>query len=575
MDMKDYESDNPSAREPREEVTEQLPSSQPQKTTPLPTQAPSAPESQSATPAQQAQPTSAATTTPHSSTSPSTNHTPVAQPPNAQVPAADTSVPQATSHPYAAYSSPQSAASYYGQTAATGATAASTTAAFTSHNQPSYQAPVYGQASLYAQNQAYGQGGAYSQTQPYTQRQVYYQPWETPPAPAKGKWSTAALGLIAALSLIVGTFAGGALGMTLGPKLGIGQESQPQQIDEGYGQNGNGWDALPDYGNGSYGEDGFDPFFPDHSEDMDTGTKAEAAPGVLIINSMLTNGIGAGSGIILSEDGYAVTNYHVVEGSTQVQVEVADSGQNYTAQVLGHNAEVDVALLKLEDASGLTPLEFETKAVKKGTAVYALGNGGGQGYISRVDGEVTRVNTRIVAQSEMEAKELTGLIETDADIVQGYSGGPLLNEDGKVVGMTVAASMSSFTSSNDTDGYAIPTETVLEVVEQIKSGKSSDSTIVGRNAALGVIVGTSDQMHGTTVSGATVLQVNPGSAAEKAGIQAGDTITEVNGTKISTSAELSQFIKTFAIGDTITVKLTTQSGEQKELSIDLGESPVN
>ena len=443
--------------------------------------------------------------------------------------------------------------------------------------QPTASYPPAGTAAGFAPAASYAQPAAGSAYASGTQGQMYYQPWENPPATERRKWSTKAVALFSALSLVVGAVLGGALGTMVSSMLNLREYIGQEQYDGNNGQieDGNGWDALPDYGNGSYGDNGFDPFFPEQQSNGSTGTRAEAAPGVLIINSMLTNGIGAGSGIILSEDGYAVTNYHVVEGSTTVQVEVADTGDTYTAQVLGHNAEVDVALLKLEDAKGLEPAEIDTDLPDKGTAVHALGNGGGQGYISRVDGEVTRTNTRIVAQSETTAKELTGLIETDADIVQGYSGGPLLNEKGKVVGMTVAASVSSSRSRDDTNGYAIPAKDVMKVVEQIKSGKSSDKTIVGRNAALGVVVGTARQMNGTMVDGATILQVNQGSVAEKAGLVPGDTITAIDGTRISTAADLSSLIKTFSIGDTITVEYTTQRGEEKKIKIDLGESPVN
>ncbi len=403
-----------------------------------------------------------------------------------------------------------------------------------------------------------------------------YQPWETPAKPQR-TWSTRVLALVSALSMIFGGVVVGSIGAAVS---GFGanstrdnSQSVPRNYSENEGLGGNGWDAIPDYGQNSWGEDGTDPFFPEGTRQTAPSAEVDSAPGVLLINSMLTNGIGAGTGIVISEDGYAVTNYHVVEGSTTVRVQVADTDEVYTAAVLGHNAETDVALLKLEDASGLAALEFDTSKPTKGTGVYALGNASGQGYASRVDGEITAINQNITARSETNIEELVGLIQTDADIVQGYSGGPLLNEDGKVVGMTVAA--SSAARSGDTDGFAIPAAEVLQIVEQIKSGKSDGATKVGRNAALGITVASAEYVQGATVRGAVVQQVNAGSAAEKAGIQVFDTITEVNGTRITSASDLSKLIKTFTIGDEVTVELVTQTGEEKSLTIDLGESPVN
>ncbi|MBR6459184.1 MAG: trypsin-like peptidase domain-containing protein [Actinomycetaceae bacterium] len=434
---------------------------------------------------------------------------------------------------------------------------------------------TYARTSLYApQSQPYQQTTYPYPSQPGAQTQGYgypgttygynypYQPWQTPATePKKSKWGVAIIAAVAAVALILGGFTGAGIISAL-------NDDTSQSVP-------NNWDAEPDYGNGVFGEDGSDPFFPEGTQGNSSGSRVESAPGVLVINSMLTGGIGSGSGMVISADGYAVTNYHVVEGSTTVRVTVADTEKTYNATVVGHDASIDIALLKLEDVKDLDYVEFDTAAPKKGTDVSVVGNAGGQGYLSQLEGTITAVDQDITALTDGEGSEdLTGLIRTDADVVQGYSGGPMFNKAGKVIGVVVAASSTSG-RSGDTDGYAIPAKTVKSVVDQIKTGKSKGSTIVGANAALGVTV-TSENLDGTSrVRGANVVQVNRGSAAEKAGIKAGDVITSVNGKSISSASDLSKLVKTFSIGDTVEITYIDSAGEEKTVKAKLGESPVN
>lgn len=426
------------------------------------------------------------------------------------------------------------------------------------YQQTSY--PYQGQPRTQAQNYGYP-SGSYGYGYPYQPYQPY-QPWQAPTAPQKKNgWSAAIIAAVAVVALILGGFTGAGIISALNDDT---SQSAP-----------NNWDAEPDYGNGVFGEDGSDPFFPEGTQGNSSGTRVESAPGVLVINSMLTGGIGSGSGMVISADGYAVTNYHVVEGSTTVRVTVADTEKTYNATVVGHDAAIDIALLKLEDAKDLDYVEFDTGAPKKGEDISVVGNASGQGYLSQLEGRITAVNQNITALTEGEGSEdLTGLIRTDADVVQGYSGGPMFNKAGKVIGVVVAAS-STGSRSGDTDGYAIPAKTVKSVVDQIKTGKSKGSTIVGANAALGVTV-TSESLDGTShVKGANVVQVNRGSAAEKAGIKAGDVITSVDGESINSASDLSKLIKTFSIGDTVEITYIDSAGDEKTVKAKLGESPVN
>lgn len=426
--------------------------------------------------------------------------------------------------------------------------------------------------------QAYPYSPAVPQT-PYGYPNGYYnygqpyQPFQSPVVPAiptepaqKKTWSSALLAAFTVLALVLGLLAGAGIVFAW------------QGTDTyGYDEYDNSGDAIPDYGDGVFGEDGSDPFFPEGTENNSSGSRVDSAPGILIIDSMLTGGIGSGSGMVISADGYAVTNYHVVEGSTTVRVTVADTNESYTATVIGHDAAVDIALLKLDDAKDLDYVDFDTSAPKKGEKISVIGNAGGQGYLSQLKGSITAVNQDITAMTEGEGSEdLTGLIQTDADVVQGYSGGPMFNSAGKVIGVVVAAAVANG-GKGDTDGYAIPAKTVMSVVDQIKTGKSKGSTIVGSNAALGVTV-TSEGTDNSRISrmeGAHVVQVTRGSAAEKAGIQTGDVITEVNGEPIESASDLSKLIKTFSIGDKVKVTYTSSSGDEKTVDVTLGESPVN
>jgi S1-C subfamily serine protease len=330
------------------------------------------------------------------------------------------------------------------------------------------------------------------------------------------------------------------------------------------------------------------PVLPNGQEDSDaanTGTRVESAPGVVLINTLLLNGQGAGTGMVIDSSGLVLTNYHVVEGSTTVSVTIGDTGQTYEATVVGHDASRDIALLQLENAEDLKTVKINTDGVSEGDEVSAIGNGMGQGYLSEVKGSVTALNQQITAQSEGSSsgsEELSGLIKTDADVVSGYSGGPLMNADGEVIGVTTAASMG--VTSTQISGYAIPISDAMEIAEQIKNGQSSDTVVIGKNAALGVSISTPDadsQSSGqqadpsqSNSSGAIIREVFEGSGAEAAGLQAGETITALNGQELSAS-ELSEAIKRYSVGDKVTLTVTGVDGASREVEVTLGESTVN
>ena len=180
----------------------------------------------------------------------------------------------------------------------------------------------------------------------------------------------------------------------------------------------------------------------DTSEATDTQSE-----GLVEITSEIDFGEGeaAGTGIVIGSDGLVVTNHHVVEGATSIEVTVVGTGQTYDAEVLGYNAKRDVAVLQLDGASGLTTATTDASGVSVGDPVTAVGDAGGDGgSLTAADGTVTDTDHPITVSDDQTgaAHRLTQLIEVDADIIPGDSGGALLESDGDVVGMNVAASVA-------------------------------------------------------------------------------------------------------------------------------------
>ena len=324
--------------------------------------------------------------------------------------------------------------------------------------------------------------------------------------------------------------------------------------------------------------------------DVDAGVEVPDADGILEVNTASSLGEGAGTGMVLSSDGLALTNYHVVDGSSEVEVTVADTGETYLATVVGRDATQDVAVLQLQDATDLETISVDASGVETGESVAAIGNGSGQGYLTAVSGGVTAVDQSISAASLGDTEDLTGLIETDADVVPGYSGGPLVDADGQVVGMSTAASTGQ--TSEQVNGYAIDIIEALDIADQIVAGTESDSVQVGASGALGVTVtdaaaaaqqeyadprsrGSREGGTASATSGALVVEVTPGSAAESAGLVAGDTVTALDGTEVADSSELSDQVSALDPGDSVSLVWTDADGAEHTATLDLGESTVN
>ncbi|HMD22964.1 MAG TPA: trypsin-like peptidase domain-containing protein, partial [Streptosporangiaceae bacterium] len=215
-------------------------------------------------------------------------------------------------------------------------------------------------------------------------------------------------------------------------------------------------------------------------------------PDLVIINTNLQfdSEAAAGTGMVINADGLVLTNNHVIDGSTKITATVAATGRTYSATVVGYDKTGDIALIQLQNASGLTVVPIgNSSSVKTGNAVVALGNAEGRGRITAAAGGVTGLNQTITASEEggpTASETLTGMIQTDANIVPGDSGGPLAGSTG-VIGMDTAGNAVS-DQQQAPAGFAIPINTALSVARQIAGGHASSTITIGYPPFVGVFI---------------------------------------------------------------------------------------
>jgi S1-C subfamily serine protease len=318
--------------------------------------------------------------------------------------------------------------------------------------------------------------------------------------------------------------------------------------------------TLPEWGGGTGGIQGFATGGQSSSTATETDATDAQSTGVVLIETVTPSGEAAGTGLVLDSSGVVVTNYHVVEGATAVTVTVATTGETYQAEVLGSDQEADVAVLQLDDASGLDVVDLDDDGAALDEAVTAVGNAEGQGYLSASTGTVTGLEESITTSSEglVEGEDLEGLIETDAYVVGGYSGGALLDAEGEVVGITTAASSSTAA----VESYAVPIDDALAVVEEVEAGDESGSVRIGPAAYLGVAVD----------EGLQVASVETGSAAAAAGIGAGATLLALDGTSVGSLDALSGVLDGLEPGDRVAIRWADADGTTHRASVTLGSS---
>src|SRR5580765_859109 len=303
-------------------------------------------------------------------------------------------------------------------------------------------------------------------------------------------------------------------------------------------------------------------------------TSHQIGTGVVVIETNLAyqNAAAAGTGMVLKSSGRILTNNHVIAGATTIRLVVPKTTHTYTARVAGYDTTADVAVLQLQRASNLkTVTTGNASDLKLGARVTAVGNAGGTGKLTSSRGNVTGLHKSITVQGDNGTTEqLTGLIETNAALQPGDSGGPLLNSAGRVVGIDTAASSSSPFASASRDGYAIPIGKATTIAKQIVSGKSSATVHIGATAFLGVQLGNSSSFGG---QGATIVGVVPGAPAAAAGLVPGDVIIAVAGRAVSDPSDIAPIILTHKPGDRVTITYSDASGQTQSASVTLASGP--
>lgn len=315
-----------------------------------------------------------------------------------------------------------------------------------------------------------------------------------------------------------------------------------------------------------------------------SSTEASATQLVGVVDVVTTidfgSGQAAGTGIVLTSSGRILTNNHVVSGATSIKVTDLSTGKSYTADVVGTSPTNDVAVIQLEDASGLQAARLgDSASVSVGDAVVGVGNAGGDAGTLASSGRVTALDQSINATDEsgQQSEQLIGLIETNAPIEAGDSGGPLYAADGTIIGIDTAGQSSARTGAT-VAAYAIPIDHALDIAKRIVAGESSTTIHQGRPAFLGVTQPTSSSgRSGFTSSGAgvTISGVIPGTAAGKAGLAAGDTITSLGGMSVTSPSALSAAIAAHHPGDSVKVTWVDASGKIHTATVTLGEGPAD
>jgi S1-C subfamily serine protease len=345
----------------------------------------------------------------------------------------------------------------------------------------------------------------------------------------------------------------------------------------------------------------------------------KVAPGLVIINTTLqySSAQAAATGMVINSDGLVLTNNHVIEDSTSITARTA-TGRTYTAKVVGYDVTGDIALIKLQGASGLRTIPIgNSQATKTGDSVVAMGNAEGQNAIIPVTGQVTALNQTITAGDQggsISQETLHGMIETNANIVSGDSGGPLANSAGMVIGMDTAGNDGGFAVQQSAAGYAIPINTALAVAQQIAQGQASSTVTIGYPPFMGIFIGqgsssdpqaqagqqnggngfggfggnggtgssgcyTSDrnlvapQTIANVNSGTLILGTVCGGPAAAAGMTAGSVITAVNGQAIGSPESLTGVVSKFRPGSTISVTWVSPSGQRSVSQITLTAGP--
>ena len=289
---------------------------------------------------------------------------------------------------------------------------------------------------------------------------------------------------------------------------------------------------------------------------------AKASPSVVFVRSREGAGVASGTGFVIDSDGTIVTNAHVVAGSSNVQVRFEDNGEGVDAEVLGTDSSSDLAVLRVDpsDAGGVKPLTLaDSDTVRVGDLAIAIGYPLGLDRTATA-GIVSGLGRAIKAPNGFSIERV---IQTDAPINPGNSGGPLLDAAGRVIGVNSQIATTSGSGGSVGIGFAVPSDTVRQVVPRLRTGASI------KRAYLGIETGPS-----TVGQGALVSDVVAGGPAAQGGVQIGDTITRVAGEEVRAPEDISRAIERRRPGDEVDIELRRAGGDEN-VRVTLGTRPEN
>ncbi len=346
--------------------------------------------------------------------------------------------------------------------------------------------------------------------------------------------------------------------------------------------------------------------------------------GLVIIDTTLqyNSEEAAGTGMVINSDGLVLTNNHVIEDATSITATDVSTGHTYQAKVVGYDVTGDIALIQLQGASGLHTVPLgDSATVKSGASVVAMGNAEGQSAIVPAAGQVTALNQTITASDQggsITSETLHGMIETNAQIISGDSGGPLANSAGQAIGMITAGSGEGFSVQQNSAGFAIPIDTALTVAREIAAGQASSTVTIGYPPFMGIYIAqgsdsspqaqaeqesggglggfggsgfggfggsgnqscysndrdlTAPSTIASVSSGTLIVGVICGGPAAAAGMTAGSVITAVNGQAIGSPQDLTGVVSKYRPGAAISVTWVSPSGQRTTSNLVLKAGP--
>lgn len=319
----------------------------------------------------------------------------------------------------------------------------------------------------------------------------------------------------------------------------------------------------------------------------------KVTPAVVDINTVIDEGsvggssgsgpVGqaAGTGSILTSDGEVLTNNHVIAGATSIRVTVQGRSGSYPATVVGVDPADDIALLQIHGASGLPTVALgNSSSLSVGQSVVAIGNALGRGGDPTVtQGTITALNRSIAVGGGSSVEHLHGLIESNASISPGDSGGTLVNSAGQVIGVITAAQSGDRFHAASNDGFAIPIRDALDIVNKIRAGQESSTIFIGESGFLGVQVQDLDSTIagrlGLSVdSGALVVGLVPGGPADSAGMPQYSVITSIDGHSIGSTEDLRPAIHVHDPGERLSVTWVQRDGSTHTATVRLVSGPA-